>query len=280
MEDTSTALRALVRLTTVHVELGDLEAFDNDTDRMIVLARTAGHPALTWRPLLAASCRALAHGDFDESERLLTEVEQAALLLNDPALTIMLQAHKAYRTFALDDDVAIRDAQAKLLPIAMPIAGEWAATIRATFAIRLGDRAAAAAEIPAMARFARKLPPGALLFAILGEAAALAGTTEEREAAYEALFPFERRHVHTGPIPQSYEGPCARVLGLLEASLGRLDEAARASKGHARNAARIACVPGLLACPSSAATCRSPRAGRTRRESSSRKPLRLARSSA
>ena len=35
--------------------------------------------------------------------------------------------------------------------------------------------------------------------------------------------------------PQSYEGPCARVLGLLEASLGRLDEAgARLERARAQ----------------------------------------------
>jgi hypothetical protein len=64
-----------------------------------------------------------------------------------------------------------------------------------------------------------------MVFGILGEAAALAGTREEREFAREALRPFADRHLHSGPIAQTYEGPFRRVVGLLEASLGRLDEA-------------------------------------------------------
>jgi hypothetical protein len=223
--DAATALRAFVRQTAADVELGDLAAWDDGTDRMLALARMQGHPALTWRPLIAASARALAHGDFEESERLITEVEQAALLLDDPALQIMLQAHKSHRTFALDDEARIRAAQADLYPTALPMAGESAPTIRATFAVRLGDRAAAAAEIPAMTRFSRKVPAGSLLFVILGETVALAGTDEERRSALATLLPFRERHVYTAPIPQSYEGSFRRVIGLLHAALGELDEA-------------------------------------------------------
>ena len=95
--DSARALRAYTRRIVGHLELGDFAAFDPDADRMLALARAIGHPSLVWRPLLIESMRALAHGNFEESERFVTEVEQMAVLFDDPALRLSLPAHKAYR---------------------------------------------------------------------------------------------------------------------------------------------------------------------------------------
>jgi hypothetical protein len=138
----------------------------------------------------------------------------------------MLAAHRAYRIFALDDESEIRATRASFVPKWAPLGGEYGGpSIRGHFAVRLDDRTAAAAEIPALLRLMEKTPPGSPSLGLVGEAIALAGTAEEREATLARLAPHAAREVHTAPVPQTYEGPLSRVIGLLEASLGRLDEA-------------------------------------------------------
>ncbi|MGH7439984.1 MAG: tetratricopeptide repeat protein, partial [Polyangiaceae bacterium] len=48
---------------------------------------------------------------------------------------------------------------------------------------------------------------------------------EDREAWLARLLPYSDREITTAPIPHTYEGPMSRVIGLLEASLGRYDAA-------------------------------------------------------
>jgi hypothetical protein len=99
--------------------------------------------------------------------------------------------------------------------------------IRAMFAIRLEDREAAAATLPGLSRLARLMSPSSPILGYVGEAFALAGSNEEREQWLAKLRPLEMVQVTTSPIPHTYEGPMQRVLGLLEASLGRYVEADR-----------------------------------------------------
>jgi hypothetical protein len=235
--DMACALRAFSRLVVSHLELGDFPAFDADANRMMAYVREAGHPSLTWRPLIVLSMRALARGEFEESERFVAEVEQAALLLDDPALTLMLRGHKAYRTFAIDDEDAVRGAVAIDLPALCAIAGDFGTpAIRALFAARMENREAAAATLPGLRRYVRYMASDAALLGTVAEAFALAGTDDDRDDCLARLRPLASLHVTTSPIPHTYEGPMARVIGLLEASLGRF-EAADASL----EAARITC---------------------------------------
>ena len=234
--DSPRALRAFSRLVVGHLELGDFAAFDADADRMMAHTRAVGHPSLTWRPLIVASMRALARGQFEDSERFVTEVEQSAALVDDPALSVSLQAHKMYRMFAIDDEGAIRAALATVAPKLFAFAGDLGTlAIQTMFALRLEDREGAAAALPGLAHFARVLPVDSPSLGIVGEAVALAGSNEDRASWLGRLLPFVGREITTAPIPYTYEGPIARAVGLLEASLGRLDaadarlEAARAT---------------------------------------------------
>jgi tetratricopeptide (TPR) repeat protein len=223
--DSARALRAYSRRVVGHLELGDFAAFDDDVERMLALARATGHPSLTWRPLLLGSMRELARGNFDESARLVTEVEELSRLIDDPALALSLRSHKANRTLAIDDERAIRDVLTNEIPDLVRVAGPFGAAVRALFAVRLWDRAAAANEVPALIRIAKYTPPDSNILGLVGEAIALAGTNEEREAMVSKLVPLAGREYHTAPIPMTYEGPILRIMGLLEASLSRLDRA-------------------------------------------------------
>jgi hypothetical protein len=240
--DSARALRAFTRVVVCHLELGDFAAFDSDVGRMFELARATGHPALSWRPLLVGSMRALARGNFDESERLVTEIEEIAALIDDPALAMSLLGHKVYRALALDDEHAIRSAQATMMPETVRMAGAFGPTIRSMFALRLRDRAAAAAEIPALLEIASRVPADSPLLGSIGEAVALAGTTEQRTTLLGKLLPLDGREIHTA-IPCTYEGPIARVLGLLEASLGRTDAASARLEAASRRCRTLGLRP-------------------------------------
>lgn len=253
--DSPRALRALVRRAISHVELGDIAAFDADVDHALLLARAIGHPAQTWRALIVGSMRAVAHGQFDESERLVTELEQMAVLVDDPALLTMLMAHKLYRLFALDDEAELRKVYRTIVPQVSQTAGEYGASIRALFATRLREREAVALELPALLRSIQGLPEDSQTLGLAAEAVAFAGTKEQREAMLRALQPLAQRSFHTAPVPQTYEGPIVRLIGLLEAALGniqaadvRLEAAREVCRAHGLRPwlARISLERGLL----------------------------------
>jgi hypothetical protein len=224
-EDVPLALRAYVRRAIGDVDLGDLDAFDADVDAMIALARRAGHPALTWRPCIVASMRALARGDFAESERFVTEVEQAASLTDDPALLQCLRAHRTTRVATLDDEAQIRRVFAEEVRHLERAAGEFFPIAVALFAVRLEDPALVAPHLATLVGMASRLPPDSAALGGIAEAVALAGSLAQREELAGRIRLLGGRHAHTAPIPQTYEGPMSRVIGLVEASLGHHDAA-------------------------------------------------------
>src|SRR5205814_4639924 len=110
----------------------------------------------------------------------------------------------------------------------VPEAALWGTCIRGGALARLGDAAGAAHELT---RIRGRLPAlGADLLALAAEMAALAGTREDRQALRARVEPLIGRHVVSGHVPMTYEGPWLRVAGLLDSSLG----------DHGRAAARLA----------------------------------------
>lgn len=219
--DNERALRAYTRRALDQLSLGDVAAFDLDAEHTLALARATGHPAHAWRPLLLGSMRALAFGRFEESERLVTEVEQMANLSDDPALQLSLIAHKAHRALALDQPTEIRERFAEMAPVLefIPEADVFRPPILALFALRLDDHAELLRQIPALTRLGPESALDSLAFA--GEAVARAGTPAQCAASIAMLSRFAGREIHGGHIAYTYEGPVTRLLGLLEASLGR-----------------------------------------------------------
>lgn len=101
--DHERALRAHIRRALAQLELGDIAAFQVDVDRIVAAARNLGHPRLLWRPLIVGSLLALMLGRFEESERLLEEVDELRGLTDDPALAETYFAHRSLRLLAIDD---------------------------------------------------------------------------------------------------------------------------------------------------------------------------------
>ena len=181
-------------------------------------------------------------------------------LIDDPALTLTLQAHKLHRLVALDDEAEIRDAYLTIVPQLSKVAGEYACSIRAMFALHLREREAVAVELPSgNAR---------------GERAAGRLTDPEHRGGGGCV----RRHARTArdaararccrsragrSTPRRcrtrIEGPVTRLIGLLEASLGRVDAADARLGPRARSAVRTALRPWLARAIARTRTALAPR---------------------
>ncbi|MFO0727780.1 MAG: AAA family ATPase [Myxococcota bacterium] len=227
LDDTALILRALVRRAVASLELSRFEAFEADVDTALTFARRTGLPRLIWRPLLVGSMRALSVGRFEESQRLIVEVEELARVTDDPALHLSLNAHRALRTLALDDRAAAEPVLEQMLPALerLPAVHTIRPMLRALFAVRMEDRAGARAAMPELLADWPSLTNSSGFRGIAGEAVAMAGDEGQRALMLDLLLPAVDRDNHLGHVPYAYEGPIARVVALLEASLGRTEEA-------------------------------------------------------
>ena len=215
--DRPRALTGYHRLVIDQLQAGHLDDFARDADELFALARELGHPHHQWRALLVQSMRALARGRFVESERFLVEVEHLAALTDDPALGDSLRAHRFMRLRAMHRDADVRTADP------WPQADKHP---KVAFAMRVGHAAFyeqrdEAERLMADARAARLfdafVPQS---WTVVAEAVAFVGSEQERRRFLELLLPRSDGHGVSGHGSLTYEGPCARVIGLLQASLG------------------------------------------------------------
>jgi hypothetical protein len=130
-----------------------------------------------------------------------------------------------------------------------PEAALMASALRAGCFARMEDVEATRAELAIVGARGARLSRFPMFAAYLGEAYALAGSTDQRRQSRELLAALAVEHVSGGHVAFTYEGTTTRVIGLLDAALGDHDaaeahlRAARASaeaRGHAPWAAQIA----------------------------------------
>jgi hypothetical protein len=233
-DDVPLLLRAEVRRLMHALELGELEAFGKPCDDLMQLADSVGLPAHRWRPLLVNSLRALARGQFRESERLLGEVEELLALTDDPALRFGLQAHIGIRTIALEDEAGMRhtrDIYARMFT-EMPPQQHVRAQLMGFVAVRLRDREGAARELDELVANV-VAPPDLFMPLVAAEVAAFVGSEADCRTVLAALEPSRDAWTVSSQIDFYFGGPIERVLGLLECRLGDHDRAI-ASLRHAR----------------------------------------------
>jgi hypothetical protein len=262
--DLRRAMTGWMWLAAAHLEVGDFAAFDRDVAAMLAAGDDLGHPRDRWRALLFASTQAATGGRLALSDRYVTEVEQLAPLVDEPALAVSLPLHVLMRDLALrrDDDVRARLATLDRALGSWVNAAASIALLRGLCAARLGDHAAAREQLSI---FASRVPLAAIgdgpmvgrdpAAAFLAELCAAAGDDGERRIARELVAHYETTENSGGPIGFTYDGPIARVRGLLAASLGdrALGEAllrdalaAARARGHTPWIAQIASELGAL----------------------------------
>jgi len=227
--DRPRALSAYYRLVFDELQSGDLDAFEQHAGELLGLARELGHPKYLWRALLIQSMRALAYGRFEESSRLVVEVEHLGALTDEPALVDSLRAHRFLRLRAMHRDAEARAVadpytQNNVFPEAFP------ALLASHFAM-FEDRAEAERVMPDARHALRFIRHEPVNWSGVLEAVAFVGTDEERRRFLELLLPHADEHGLSSHIALTYEGPIARVIGLLQASLGDRAAAAASLRG-------------------------------------------------
>lgn len=224
--DLPKAVRAQVLYAMDLAAQGELSRWVTAVDDALELSQRVGHPRHRWRPLLLDSMRALAFGDFRTSDRRIVEVQRLAALTDDPALAMSLNAHFATASRLLHRDDVLHE----LLPELSKTVGSARhgryieAALGCGIAAKLEDRALAESVID----LAAQNPQGFVidsLNASVAEAVALVGTPALRRSILEQWKTSSSVHVIGGVIPFTYEGPTARILALLEASLGERETA-------------------------------------------------------
>jgi tetratricopeptide (TPR) repeat protein len=239
--DHAAALRAYFRLVLAEMQLGDFAAMDAHLDAMLGLAGAVGHPRLAWHALLLGSMRAIARGQFDESERFTDEAQRLSTLTDDPALVSTLGAHMLLRVFMLHRTEEAEQALATLdfTTAHLPIGPILRPVMRTLTWAWLGDNEKAARAFAGL-RIEDALSRG--FGSGLGEIVAAVGTRDLQTRVRDHLVPLADRELSFGHSALMYFGPVRRVLGLLEAALGDEETADR----HLTAALEVSRRRGLL----------------------------------
>ncbi len=210
------------------LELGDIAAADREIAAVTHIAEELRDPLYRWQSLVWRSMRASIDGDFERAEALAAEAHAAGE---------RVQSHIATPVY-LGQVFAIRWHQGRLGELTPMIrtlieGGSNVAALHcglAQCAVQSGDLELARREIDFLSagRFAA-LPHDAshlTTLANLAEAVGWAGASDHATSVYEELLPYERLTVVIGP-GLGYFGAVSRHLGVLAASVGRLDDAER-----------------------------------------------------
>jgi hypothetical protein len=244
------ALRAQMRLALDNFELGDLTAWTRAVERVRSLSNELGHPRHRCRPLLVASMTCIARGDVLGSERALVEVRELSGLSDDPALTLALEAHagQVARLLHRDDEMPQAIAVMERLPRVTPDADVIVSMLILSIVVQLEDDAELRRKGVDTEPGARRLeavveefePQAGVMAAILAHALSRVGTVDACRRMRTRLVASGKRHVVSGHIPMTYEGPVARYVALLDARLGdtasaerQLQEALVEARAHA-----------------------------------------------
>jgi hypothetical protein len=221
------ALRGYAWLAFHRMEEGDFDAFDRVVASMLALSEEIGHPRHRWVSLLLASTRATVQGFFAESDRYVTEVAQLAGLIDDPSIGLGLALHDLMRLKVQRRDELLPSALARLDVVIDEVAQSslFGPLIRGVCMAHMGDLEGTRSALAAIGTAAQMVLGNPNPTAYLGEIYALVGSDDERRRARDVLSRAEAADVMGGPISYSYEGTFARVIGLLDASLGELSTA-------------------------------------------------------
>ena len=226
VRDRALAMLARARAFNDRIELGDVAGADAELDALDALSREVGHPRYRWRPLLAKAMRAIMSGHFDEAEALRAQAAAFGNQTEDPNFPVV-HATQGYG-LALERGVGaeLRAAGARMQEVmgGFPGVVAWRPVMIALGLVRAAMLDEARAEWAHVPVEHPLLLGESMMLMVAGEVVAALGD-RDLAAAFEArLQRFAGRHVTFGQMGLTWLGPVDRVLGLLAATRGRLDE--------------------------------------------------------
>ncbi len=230
-DDSELALHASLWRIGLLVELGDLAAADREIEAHVQSATRLGHPELLWVATGIQAMRALIAGRFSESERHLAsglEIARRWKIRSAPRIySMQLLTLTRERGSLADIEPALRAAAERYPAMAVYRA------VLVFVCIEQGHLTEARAELERLAadEFAHVPRDSSwpVSLAYLSEACARLADPEHAAALYALLSP--RAGTNLGVIV-AWLGPAAYYLGILAATMGRLEEA----EGHFESA--------------------------------------------
>jgi hypothetical protein len=240
-------LRSNGRLIMDHLELGELAAADARIEAFAALADKLRAPWWAWCVPLLRAMRATMHGRFAEADRLIEEALVAGRIAREPDVerTCTLAREGLLRATERHDEMLAFDTTARRFRAAFMRGGAWQAGASAMIAARREEPEAARRYL-AMAPLEASPPvnnPYATIF--FAEAAALVGPDELAAKLHAMLAPAAHRNLVMGLTAFCWEGPIDRLVALLEARLGRWDEAIRRFESAVARLERLDAGPYL-----------------------------------
>ncbi|HEY5447470.1 MAG TPA: AAA family ATPase [Polyangia bacterium] len=228
VRDRAQAMQARARAFNDHIELGDVAGADAELAALDALSREVGHPRYRWRPLLAKAMRAIMSGRFDEAETLRSEAAVMGGRTEDPNFPVVhtVQGFGLALERGIADELRAAGARMQETMSGFPGESTWRPVMTAIAAVRGGLLDEARADWTRIPVGHPLLHGESLMLMLAGEVAAALG---EREAAVQFESGLRRSaglHLTLGQMGLTWLGPVDRVLGLLAATRGDLDEAA------------------------------------------------------
>jgi hypothetical protein len=226
-DDRERLLRTHLRLAIDHLGLGHLELADERIDAFDALARALRAGYALWRAPLLRALRAGMHGRFAEAEDLLAQAAALAEELRDPQRerALVLMREGLCRAAERHEDMLAQEGPSRRQRSSYRNGIAWQALGSALTYARLEDVARTREELALIP--AELMPPADNVFAFFAgaEAIALAGSDELVARFRDLLEPYADQYAMLGMTALQWEGPVPRLLALLEARLGRWEQA-------------------------------------------------------
>jgi len=224
--DRERLLRTHVRLAVCHLGLGEIDACDARLAAFESLAADLHAPWYGWWAGMLRAVRATMEGRFADAERLAAQARDVGRAAGHEAAERVWITNREGQLRAADrqEDMLAWEPEARRSRAMIFIAAAWQAMGSAVLYTRLERAAEARMHVDLLPEAFRK-STNLFSMVFIGEAVAYAGPREMALWYYEQIKPLRDGCAMLGLSYVSWEGPWARLLGLLAASLERWDEA-------------------------------------------------------
>ena len=225
--DLSDCMRGSMRTVVDAMELGESATMDQAIMQCEELAGRLVLPQYQWAAAVLRTLRATIRGDLDEARTSLAHAEQIAERSQDPnvARTLAIQRLAIAEFCSTPAEILSLASELEHTCVGLPMADAYLLPHIRTLRVRYGATPPEAPGLDA-AYVDRVLQFRDLAgMCALGDYAVLACDRKLAERLYGILLPLRNRCSHWGLLGLRWDGPLARVLGLLAAMLGKSQEA-------------------------------------------------------
>jgi hypothetical protein len=225
--DRERALRTHLRLAINHLGVGEMEAADARLADFEALAADLRAPWYAWWGGMLRAMRATIEGRFDDAEALAAAARDAGRAAGHEAAERIWTSNRESRLRAADhhEEMLAWDPHGRRARGVTYIAVAWQAMGSAVTYARLERAAEARMHIDSLPEAFRPTDGNVAAMYFEAEGVAVAGPRDLAEKLYALVRPLAGRCAMVGMSYLGWEGPWARLLGLLAASLERWDEA-------------------------------------------------------